>query len=731
MNGGFFFISYKRENLELASQLHSFLEANGVDAWMDRKIGPGTVWTDELLKRIVDSAGIMILLSNELNRSESSTVLTEISAANENQKRILPIKLCQEALSQKLLELLGDIEWLDLSEDVANNGDNSIFERNKQEILEFCNRWESDEQLLSHESWLTASRKQQIAVSMKRHLIQLEKHRHQHLQELTKHKKQTFSEPSWWRLSATHSEDGNRAIIGFRHKQCAYRTKDDKMNLGCFNCGYYAGAAPQGTGASLIQLKQQLLNGLRQVFEHSSGVNFDVIEFLSDGSFLDANEYEVASQRAILNLLSRLPWLRRVLIESRPEYVEHQRLIGLLSSLNPARGTREIELEIGIGLETGDDFIRQVCINKGFARSDFEHALDEIVRVRTKGFKCSAVCYLILKPAFLTEKEAIEDTIRTLKYLRRAAVERGYIDLIRPKLEPAAVSRGTMLSLLYKEGEYKPLNYWSVLEILTRAVQDPETGDIADLLRIGAREDMDDVAKVPAIYADRDGKSRFDQVDFAVYTAIQNFNRHGGIAPSEFSEQGCDHRSVSTPPITESGEPTAIQSNAFSDLLAVYSSIRSAMAQEDRTQFAFESRNLWKQDVFGNHGITTAIESFFESNESVIAVSEGSTFLEEIYQALDVIESFDAKRSLEFLHAVIPLLDKGDREGLAKLIEGSFKSDLVGVRVVDVDEESDVVEGQTGLEHTFYRVFLEVQDFVSRKVYPIWTQIDTSSCKEL
>lgn len=712
---GYFFISYVHENRDIAKKLSEFLMDMGVEVWWDTNIQAGTQWSDELESKILETSGLIVLLTEELKAREKSTVFREIEFAKEAGRRLLPIKLCKD-LGERLKSLIGDIHYIDLTGEQSSDG---LFDMKKEELLHFCNRWESDDQLMAFDSWLSDERKREIVVAMKRNRRRLEGHRREHVERLETSCQDSFSVPAWWRLSSTHSEEGNRAIIGFKHKQCSYRSNEDNLGLGCFNCGYYAGAALKSNrGASLLQLKQQLLNGLREVFENSSGVKFDVIEFLSDGSFLDANEYEVTAQREVMDELSDLPWLRRVLIESRPEFVEHQRITDLMDCLNQGDSSSNKELEIGIGLETADDFIRNLCINKGFSLKRFEEALDEVVKVRESGHNCSVVCYLIIKPAFLSEEEAIEDTIITLRYLRKAAEERGHPDLIRPKLEPAAVSRGTMLSLLYNDGEYQPLNYWSVLEILTRAVTDENLDVSSSLLRIGAREDMDDVAKVPAIYIEREGRARFDQVDFAVYTAIQDFNRHGYTSPSAVVND------------LDTGA-SSDERLALRNLLSVYTQIRSALQKKDSAGFAHSSRENWRRLVFSDGSRATAIEQFYREHQDGIASSEGSDFLQEIYQTLDILEAFDARRSEEFARAAAGLLRSDDKEELANLIERSFTSNMVGVRVVDIDEESDFIDGSMCERSDFYRVFLEVQDFVTRRIYPIWTQIDVADYSDL
>ena len=180
------------------------------------------------------------------------------------------------------------------------------------------------------------------------------------------------------------------------------------------------------------------------------------------------------------------------------------------------------ELEIGIGLETADDFIRKICLNKGFSRTEFEAAVNHIGSLPPeKSKRISVTAYILVKPPWLTEAEAINDVIETIEYLSDLSSVSG-ISII-PKLEPAVISQGTLLSLLWEAGEYKPMNYWMLLEILTRLHFHKKCSSSLRSVRIGSRNDMDDSTKIPAIYGE---ENRIDKYDFVLYGALQAFNYH-------------------------------------------------------------------------------------------------------------------------------------------------------------------------------------------------------------
>jgi hypothetical protein len=85
-----------------------------------------------------------------------------------------------------------------------------------------------------------------------------------------------------------------------------------------------------------------------------------------------------------------------------------------------------------------------------------------------------------------------------------------------------------MIDLLYFDGldllqhNYTVLSYWTIIEILCRIHMD----DIQLPVRVGARDDMDIIEKVPAVYDDH---GRFHKWDFILYEAVQHFNIHGNL----------------------------------------------------------------------------------------------------------------------------------------------------------------------------------------------------------
>ena len=542
------------------------------------------------------------------------------------------------------------------------------------------------------DSWLSPRRKDEISSDVSTLIPQLQRHRLAHLQALRQTRLlspafSTKSVPGWVRLSPTSSESGNRLIIGLRHNTCAYRN-NEPLGLGCFNCGYYAGSGEE-RGASLDELMCQIRLAFKRGFSY--GKPFDVVELLGDGSFLNDEEVSEEAQQKILGFLAEIPYVKRVLVESTPEHVSQQE-DQVAATLERLR--MDQQLEIGIGLETADDLIRKACINKGYTLNAFEAAVKKISGVNARtGNRCSVLAYVLVKPALLTVSESVRDTIRTLRCLASIAEKHGV--RIIPKLEPVAIAHGTLLSLLHSlpSGDrlhYAALNYWAILEILTQAFVDVHCKTIFPWIRIGGREDMDDVVKLPAVYA-ADG--RYDQFDFILYDELQEFNRHHDL----FRVYAAIHR---------------LYPGGLRGLVETPNGFNSWLGSE------FES---------GESQIVAFIRSSLERISALDPsdVSESDDIFRRLtYRVLDEIEGHDKDATAlhqirQFLCGKSCLFDENAKEGIGKVIADCYRREnrpLIEVEVLDVVRES----GQ------FVRVFFEVLDFVSGKVSALWAGIPVS-----
>ncbi len=174
------------------------------------------------------------------------------------------------------------------------------------------------------------------------------------------------------------------------------------------------------------------------------------VKLYTSGSFLDEDEVSSQARNDILKLISEDDRVKEVVIESRPEYVRED----ILSELRTILGDRRIEL--GIGLESSNDMVRGICVNKGFTLQDFTDALD-----RAKKYDIGIRAYVLLKPPFLTEKGALQDAIDTIQECQSLGVS-------TISLNPVNVQKRTLVEELWERGEYRPAWLWTLVEVLSK-----------------------------------------------------------------------------------------------------------------------------------------------------------------------------------------------------------------------------------------------------------------------
>jgi hypothetical protein len=239
---------------------------------------------------------------------------------------------------------------------------------------------------------------------------------------------------AWRERDFLHGEEVDAGVIVLSTRGCAWALRG-----GCTMCGYVYDSS---RGASQAEVLQQFKEGLAKVGEVA------YLKVFNSGSFFDEGEISRETRLKIFQEVNALG-VKRLQVESRPEYITREVLEESVSVLEP-------ELEVGIGLETTNDYIREVCINKGFTLAEFTRAFDVC---KSAGVKTKA--YLLIKPPFITEAEAIEDAVRS-------GVEAARLGVERLSYNPLNVQRGTLVEELFNKREYRPPWLWSVVEIIKR-----------------------------------------------------------------------------------------------------------------------------------------------------------------------------------------------------------------------------------------------------------------------
>ena len=121
--------------------------------------------------------------------------------------------------------------------------------------------------------------------------------------------------------------------------------------------------------------------------------------------------------------------------------------------MNPLRDAFAGELEVALGLESTDPTVLGRFVNKGSPPSEYLAAADWLASI---GVRRKA--YLLLKPPYLAESEAVADVVRSV---REAAP---HFDSI--SVNPVHIQNGTVVEWLYHRGRYRPPWLWSLVDVL-------------------------------------------------------------------------------------------------------------------------------------------------------------------------------------------------------------------------------------------------------------------------
>jgi len=237
---------------------------------------------------------------------------------------------------------------------------------------------------------------------------------------------------SWSEKDIINKKTVDAFVIIFRTRGCSWA-----LSSGCSMCGYFNDSLwKKVTGEDL--LKQ--FNTAMQKYN-----NEPFVKIFNSGSFFDEKEIPKKIQTQILTDLAKTT--EKISVESRPEYITNEKLKNVKKTIGST------SFEIGIGLETADDKIREKSINKGFTFNDYKKAVET-----TRKNKFNVKTYVTVKPLFLTEKEAINDCIDTVKKIKNTT------DTI--SFNPVNVQRNTLVEYLWRRNQYRPSWLWSAVEIL-------------------------------------------------------------------------------------------------------------------------------------------------------------------------------------------------------------------------------------------------------------------------
>lgn len=233
----------------------------------------------------------------------------------------------------------------------------------------------------------------------------------------------------WTERELLHHDPIDCLVVVLRTRGCSWARRS-----GCSMCGYVRESSDLVTPDDIVYQ-------FEKAFENYRGQ--EMIKIFTSGSFLDDDEVPPEVRDRVYRIAGES--FRRVLVESRPEFVTSEKIAKGLASCE--------EFEIAIGLESANNLILRLSVNKGFTLANFVKAAELIKKSRA-----FLKTYLLLKPPFLTEEESIKDAVQSAKLVSRLS------DTI--SFNPVNIQKGTLVEYLWKRGEYRPPWLWSLLRVM-------------------------------------------------------------------------------------------------------------------------------------------------------------------------------------------------------------------------------------------------------------------------
>jgi radical SAM enzyme (TIGR01210 family) len=236
---------------------------------------------------------------------------------------------------------------------------------------------------------------------------------------------------TWTEKDLLHSKVVDAWVIIFRTRGCYWARAS-----GCSMCGYVNDVAQE---VSAEDLERQL----DVVLEKHAGQ--PMVKVYTSGNFFDDHEVSPEMRERILTELGDR--CDKVIVETLSHLLRREQLEHALRFVD--------ELEVAFGLESTNERVLRYSVNKVWGLE--EHS------------KAAALCheigatvktYLLIKPPFLTEREAIEDAVTS------GHEADPHSDTI--SFNPVNVQSRTLVDRLFRRGEYRPPWLWSVVEVLER-----------------------------------------------------------------------------------------------------------------------------------------------------------------------------------------------------------------------------------------------------------------------
>lgn len=249
--------------------------------------------------------------------------------------------------------------------------------------------------------------------------------------------------PVDFREERFENENHRRAVLFLLSNGCEWAIKSAN---GCTMCGHLAKQTRSLTPLSTDDLISQFMGEFTRIDFR----NTPILNLYNNGSFFNDREIPEPARIRMLKEISEVDSIRMLVVESRPEFIT-ERALEQIRALLP-----NVHVEVAMGLETMDDKKRMISVNKGFTLRQYDRAV-QIIRK----YHLYPRSYVLLKPPFFSEKEGIEEAIRTTKHAFDTGTE-------TVSIEACTYQKYTLTEYLVDHSLYRLARLWSIVEVVKK-----------------------------------------------------------------------------------------------------------------------------------------------------------------------------------------------------------------------------------------------------------------------
>lgn len=221
--------------------------------------------------------------------------------------------------------------------------------------------------------------------------------------------------------------------------------KDKKMKA-CSYCGYQTLVDEMRSTSEFDDYIEIIDHEMNKQTE-----KIDRVSFFVGGSFLEIDKTE---RNKIIEKMNEYPQVKEIFFETRPELVTSKNVKELRERIP------DKQLTVAIGLESSNDYIRNVIHTKSITKKVFERAMKFL-----KDAGVDPLIYVFVKPPMenMTDEEAIKDALDTIMY----SFDQGATFI---ELECGYIVENSEMHKLFLDGKYKTLSLWSIQKLLQEAI---------------------------------------------------------------------------------------------------------------------------------------------------------------------------------------------------------------------------------------------------------------------